>query len=160
MGKSPNVADRLRAFVRGRVRRDGVHYQRGVGARLAEHLDKPTSWVSEYADPDATHLRHADVDTALAICEFFGVNLYDFMRRDEPTETRRPTQTAVQREAQKIAAMWPQLPDSFRTHLRALMELELRGDDAASRRRESAEDNTSATSGEARRASGQRRGRQ
>lgn len=76
------VADRVRAFVRERVRRDGAHYLRGTGTQLAAHLGKPTSWVSEYADPEPTHPRHADLDTALAICDFFTVDIGNFRKAD------------------------------------------------------------------------------
>lgn len=73
------MSERLRAFVRDRVHKDGGAYRWGAAAELANHLQKPSSWVSHYIDTPP--LRNADIDTALAICDFFKVSIYDF--RDE-----------------------------------------------------------------------------
>src|SRR3990167_4004961 len=70
------VADRLRAYVRERVRKDGRFYEWGNATRLAEHLKVDSGWVTLYTDDKP--IRHADVDEALAICDFFGVDLLDF----------------------------------------------------------------------------------
>src|SRR3954462_14382726 len=74
--KPGSTAERLRAFVRQRVHKDGDMYQRGAATTLAKYLGKPSSWVSHYIDktPD----RHASLDEALAICDYFGVYLSDF----------------------------------------------------------------------------------
>src|SRR6185503_17194783 len=80
-GSGP-VAERLRAFVRNRVRKEGAHYERGAQQRLATYLEKPPSWVSNYVDVPAT--ANADLDTALAICAFYRVKLSDFQRDAEP----------------------------------------------------------------------------
>jgi hypothetical protein len=72
------VAAKLRAFVRERVRKDGAHYTWGNASRLAEHLSVDPGWVTEYTDDPPTN--HADIDTAIAICDFYGVSLTDFGR--------------------------------------------------------------------------------
>lgn len=77
-GSGP-AAERLRAFVRERVHKDGAHYQRGAGALLARHLKKGQPWVSNYIDREPSS--NADVDTALAICGFFKVQLHDFAKK-------------------------------------------------------------------------------
>jgi hypothetical protein len=74
-GNGP-VADRLRAFVRERVHKDGSQYVRGAAAALAKRVHKAPSWVSTYVDVAPT--TNADIDTALAICDFFGVSIEDF----------------------------------------------------------------------------------
>lgn len=68
------------------MRKDGAHYQRGAGLKLAADLKKPPSWVSNYVDDAPT--RNADLDTALAICRAFGVKVSDF-------EDGSPPQSAV-----------------------------------------------------------------
>lgn len=70
------MSERLRAYVRERVHKDGKQYSRGAAGELAEAIGKPRSWVSHYVDE--TPERNADIDTALAICAFYGVNLWDF----------------------------------------------------------------------------------
>lgn len=74
-GSGP-AAERLRAFVRERIRKDGAHYERGAGVKLARHLKRSQPWVSRYID--AAPRGNADFDTALAICRFFRVNAADF----------------------------------------------------------------------------------
>lgn len=75
-GSGP-VAERLRAYVRARVHKEGTHYERGAALALAERLDKSPSWVSEYvAQPPAAN---ADLDVALTICAFFGIDLQAFV---------------------------------------------------------------------------------
>lgn len=90
MAPEMSVAERLRAFVRERVRRNGAHFERGVAARLAEHLKKPSSWVTEYTDTPP--IRHADLDTAKEICEFFDIDvglLFADERSSSLTRTKR-----------------------------------------------------------------------
>lgn len=89
------VADRLREFVRDRVKPGARHYERGSNARLAEHfarrgLNEDAAWVSAYVDPDANPRRNADIDAALAICDFFKVSLPDFVAADEPRHSVPP----------------------------------------------------------------------
>jgi hypothetical protein len=72
------VAAKLREFVCERVRKDGAHYARGNASRLAEHLGVAPSWVTEYTDHPPRN--HADLDTAVAICDFYGINLGDFAK--------------------------------------------------------------------------------
>lgn len=76
------MAARLRAFVRQRVHKDGERYSRGAASELGKALGKPPSWVSHYVDENPE--RNADVDTALAICAFYGVNLADFAKVTSP----------------------------------------------------------------------------
>lgn len=83
-----SVAQRLRDYVRQRVRRDGSEHVRGTASALARRLGKPTSWVSEYTDDPP--IRHADIDTAIAICDFFGVSLYDFRQGHAPKRAIAP----------------------------------------------------------------------
>lgn len=71
------MAERLRQYVRERVHKDGTQYERGAAKALAEWLKKPPSWVSTYVDDDRPG-SNADLDTALAICAFFHVNLAVF----------------------------------------------------------------------------------
>jgi hypothetical protein len=75
-GSGP-VAERLRAYVRDRVHKEGTRYERGAAMALAQHLGKPPSWVSTYVDADPR--ANADIDTALAICGFFGIDLRSFL---------------------------------------------------------------------------------
>lgn len=74
------VAERLRQYVRDRVHKDGAHYERGAAKALAERLSKPPSWVSTYVDSQPA--ANADLDTALAICDFFHVNVSLFQGGD------------------------------------------------------------------------------
>jgi hypothetical protein len=99
------VAENLRAFVRERVHKEGALYRRGAARALAKYLGRPESWVSHYIDDDNGERRHADIDTALAICDFYGVSLLAF-RKGQPAVTTEPPLTAEQVEAGKIAAMW------------------------------------------------------
>jgi len=97
-GSGP-AAERLRAFVRDRVRKEGAHYQRGAQVRLAKLLHKPPSWVSNYVDlsPSA----NADLDTALKICAFFAVRpmvLLDDVQIAAPT----PTPPLTRHEARAV----------------------------------------------------------
>lgn len=73
MAKTGAAAERLRAFVRARVRTDGAHYQRGNAVRLAEALGKDPPWVTGYVDFPPT--RHADLDQAITIARFFRLPL-------------------------------------------------------------------------------------
>lgn len=72
------VSERLRAFVRRRVHKDGDLYQHGAAIRLAKFLEKPSSWVSHYVD--SPPMRNADLDTALRICVFFRVSIFTFLK--------------------------------------------------------------------------------
>jgi hypothetical protein len=76
MARDYRASERLRDFVRARVRKDGAHYEWGNGARLAEAIGIDPGWVTAYADRNPS--RHADFDQALAICAFYGVNPLDF----------------------------------------------------------------------------------
>lgn len=70
------ASERLRRYVRARVRKDGALYQWGAAARLGAAIGKTSGWISEYVDDNPP--RHADIDTALAICRFYGVTLAAF----------------------------------------------------------------------------------
>ncbi len=74
---SGSATERLRAFVRARVHKDGALYERGAAVKLAAYLQKPSSWVSHYVDVPPQ--RNADLDTAWAICAFYGVDLSEFL---------------------------------------------------------------------------------
>lgn len=89
-GSGP-VAERLRAYVRARVHKEGPHYERRAGLDLAERIGKAPSWVSEYVatPPNA----NADIDTALAICAFFNVDFAQFID-DGPRLSRRGSTVA------------------------------------------------------------------
>lgn len=95
MRKRGVAAERLRAFVRERVRPDGKHYQRGNATRLARHLAVDPAWVTQYADePPAAH---ATLDQAIGICEFYGVTLTDLAtaaRRALPAHASAATRPA------------------------------------------------------------------
>jgi len=79
-GSGP-VAERLRQYVRDRVHKEGAYYQRGAAKALAERLGKTQPWVSTYIDRKRPE-SNADLDTALAICDYFGVNLAAFQGGD------------------------------------------------------------------------------
>lgn len=72
------MSERLRAFVRRRVHKDGDLYEHGAAIRLAKFLEKPSSWVSHYVDNPP--MRNADLDTALRICVFFRVSIFAFLK--------------------------------------------------------------------------------
>jgi len=153
----PNVSERLRAFVRSRVRRGGKHYEWGNAARLAEHLGTDHGWVTLYTDnPPA---RHADIDQGIAICDFYGVNLYDFRRREELPDAA-PRLTEDQREAAYVAELYLKtdktLRPSLREHLETLARIAGHTVDAPQK---SASETTPARQAEARRASAPRRRR-
>lgn len=79
----PNVVgERLRAYVRARVKKDGPHYKWGNASRLAEFLKVDNGWVTEYTDRPPSS--HADIDTALEICRFYRVKIADFQSDVEP----------------------------------------------------------------------------
>lgn len=103
-----SAADRLRAFVRARVHKDGAWYQRGAQTALAAAIGQPPSWVSHYVDDPPQ--RHADVDTALAICAFFGVRLEDFAT-GTPIASPAPAPTPQQVAATKLLARVARLPE-------------------------------------------------
>lgn len=70
------VAERLRDYVRARVRKEGAHYQHGAQTTLAKALGVKPAWVSAYVDfPPVVN---ANIDMALSLCDFYGVNLLDF----------------------------------------------------------------------------------
>jgi hypothetical protein len=73
MRKRGVVSERLRDYVRARVRKDGKFYEWGNGVRLAEHLQVDSGWVTTYTDKPPT--AHATIDQAIAICEFFAIDL-------------------------------------------------------------------------------------
>jgi hypothetical protein len=114
------VAENLRAFVRERVHKEGALYRRGAARALAKYLGRPESWVSHYIDDDNGERRHADIDTALAICEFYDVNLLAF-RKGQPKVITAPPLTAEQVEAAKIAAMWLRKSASVQAAARTLL---------------------------------------
>lgn len=70
------VAERLRDFVRSHVRKEGMRYEHGAQTVLAKAIGVTPAWVSGYAD--FPPMRNADIDTAFAICDFYGVSLSDF----------------------------------------------------------------------------------
>lgn len=78
------MSERLRAFVRQRVRRGESLYQRSVAANLAKYLGRPSSWVSEYSDPKPAQPRYANVEDTLKILAFFRE------RGDDPAPTLFP----------------------------------------------------------------------
>lgn len=83
MKDNRSASDRLREFVRDRVKPGSGHYERGTAAELAKFLrgagfSEDAAWISAYADPDAKPRRNADIDVAFAICAFFGVDLGQF----------------------------------------------------------------------------------
>lgn len=88
MARVGAVAERLRAFVRERARKDGRLYERGNATRLARALGIDAPWVTGYVDNPPT--RHADVDQALAICAFYGINLADFQKSRAPRVAAPP----------------------------------------------------------------------
>lgn len=100
---SGSVAERLRSFVRQRVHKDGIRYERGAATSLANHLKKPPSWVSAYVDEQP--VRNADLDTALAICDFFHVRLTDFRDEIEPVPTVRPTPPLTRYQTRMLRLM-------------------------------------------------------
>jgi hypothetical protein len=87
MAKVGHVAERLRARVRARVRRDGEHYEWGSASRLAEALKVSPGWVTEYTDDPPT--RHATIDQAFAICAFYGINPIDLAAGTRQGQSRR-----------------------------------------------------------------------
>lgn len=98
MAKPGTAAERLRDFVRERVKRGGELYEWGAGLRLGEAIGKPSSWMSQYLDEPP--LKHADLDTALRICDFFGVEVSRF-REDSggkrgPDQSRHTTDQGLQ----------------------------------------------------------------
>lgn len=113
-----SVAERLRAFVRERVRREAAKYERGTAARLNAYLKRPPSWVSEYTDDPP--IRHADVDTAIAICRFFRVELSDFQRAAAPVprpaapSPSKSASTASPTAATKLGQRILRLPKELR----------------------------------------------
>jgi hypothetical protein len=83
MARTGEVSERLRAFVRERVRKDGKFYVRGNAVKLARALGQEgQSWVNEYTDMPPRG--HASIDEALAICRFYGVSLEDFTDSVDP----------------------------------------------------------------------------
>jgi hypothetical protein len=120
------AATRLRAFVRERVKPGGRFYEHGAGARLVAHLQaqgfaEDAAWLSVYTDLDAKPRRHADLDVALEICRFFGVELEAF-RRGKPEPDTTPTQRLAQAEAQSLGERVLALPPDRKAAL--LLNLE------------------------------------
>lgn len=88
MSRPGTVRERLRDFVRARVKPGEAFYKRGNASRLAEWLEIDNGWVSDYVDQPPTS--HADIDDALRICRFFNVKLTDFESDKEPQRGARP----------------------------------------------------------------------
>lgn len=106
-GSGP-AAERLRAYVRDRVDKDGAHYGRGAAKQLAEHLRKPPSWVSNYVDsPPAAN---ADIDTALEICAFFRVKLDEF-REESQRAPPRPAEPIASRNLRRARQLLDRMSD-------------------------------------------------
>lgn len=82
IANSGPIAERLRAYVRARVRKGGPLYERGAGARLCEAIGKGTPWLADYTDEPPQ--RNADVDTAVKICRYFAISLDELSGRDLP----------------------------------------------------------------------------
>lgn len=101
------IAERLRAFVRGYVRKDAARYEWGNARRLAEHLGVDPGWVTIYTDDPPT--AHATIDRAFAICDFYQVTLEAFRRPDPPTGA--PTSTREQDEAAAVARAYLEMSD-------------------------------------------------
>jgi hypothetical protein len=92
VGKRGPVSERLRDFVRARCRKDGALYVRGNGVRLAEALGVDSGWVTTYTDRSPT--AHATLDQAIAICQFYGVELATFIAGKTP-KPRAPIEPAL-----------------------------------------------------------------
>lgn len=133
MSRDGVVQQRLREFVQDRVRKGFDRYERGAGSQLAKFLGKPTSWVSEYTDPDRPlgKRRTADLDTALAICRYFGVSLESFATTATPVPKIRPervmrpaptpSEIAIKRLTRRVAAFDPaRVPELVQILLRTL----------------------------------------
>lgn len=123
----PDVAaENLRAFVRERVHKDGALYRRGAATRLARAIGQDKSWVSHYVEADPSARRsQADIDTAFAICDFYGRNLAEFRTRipqPEVSEHRTPLQVEGAKIAARIEAAWPRLPEPIRQSFRGLVK--------------------------------------
>lgn len=120
------VARALREYVAARVRRGGKYYERGKAAELAAFLGRPSSWISEYADlhPPLGKRRTADLDTALAICEFFRVDLTDLVTRttkDTSMPAPTPAEIAIKRLTQRLMTFDPaRVPELVQNLLRTL----------------------------------------
>jgi hypothetical protein len=93
----------LRSFVRERVHKEGSKYERGAASKLAAHLRKPPSWVSNYVDDRPA--RNADLDTALAICDFFHVRVTDFRLTSEPVPTTPPPPALTKHQSRMLRLM-------------------------------------------------------
>lgn len=100
MARPNTVGERLRAFVRARVRKDGPHYIRGNASRLAEELQVDNGWVTEYTDQPPTS--HADIDAALEICRFYRVAITDFETARAPIPAAPATARLTPLEARVV----------------------------------------------------------
>lgn len=115
------VAGKLRAFVKARVRKEGTHYARGNASRLAEYLGVDPSWVTEYTDDPPRN--HADIDTAISICDFYGVSLEDFARgRVRTVPQRLPTNPLIPAAAEAIEK-WPLAQEQLIVFVNTLRQL-------------------------------------
>lgn len=121
-----SVEAQLRAYVRARVKPGEPLYKRGTAAALARHfaawgLSEDAAWITTYVDPDANPRRDADIDAALAICDFFGITLTDFRSARPPQPT---PMTHAQVEAAEAAALFEQLsPEQRQAYLTMLRPL-------------------------------------
>lgn len=91
MRKPGPISERLREYVRLRVRKDARYYERGNGSRLAEFLKVDSGWVTTYTDPNPT--AHATFDQAIAICTFYGIKIDALLKPKGLTRT--PSTPAV-----------------------------------------------------------------
>ncbi len=103
------MGERLRVFVRERVKKDGAHYIWGNASRLAEFLKVDNGWVTEYTDQPPTS--HADIDTALEICRFYHVTIADFQSNVAPAPSHAPDQKTCTRRGRRgtLTAVVPQV---------------------------------------------------
>lgn len=126
MADKAAASERLRAYVRDRVKPGAQHYERGNASRLAEYLrdcgfGEDSAWITAYVDPDAKPRRNASVDVALVICEFFGVTLEHFTDAG-PTLSARGSNVAPSRKGDPS-----DVPASAqRAHLREIAALKTR----------------------------------
>lgn len=115
------VAGKLRAFVRERVRKDGRHYAWGNASRLAEYLGVDPGWVTDYTDNPPRN--HADIDTAIAICDFYGVSLEDFARGRVRVLPQKTAPNPLIQGATEAIEKWPLAPEQLLVFVNTLRQL-------------------------------------
>lgn len=68
MANTGPASDKLRAFVRERVAKDGTYYEWGNATKLAKELGVSSKWVNAYAIEGKGR---ATLDQMIAICTFY-----------------------------------------------------------------------------------------